>query len=99
MNGGTARRAAPGRPVIQSVVRLEEYHALFTGPEQCDRLASLLRATGEKIWNASAARPPPIQKLHPRTKAKRKENRAAWRDGNLSNRSSHDQALVVGHDS
>ncbi|WP_454690650.1 hypothetical protein [Achromobacter aloeverae] len=54
MNGGPARRAAPGRPAIQSVVRLEEYHALFTGPEQCDRLASLLCATGEKIWNASA---------------------------------------------
>ncbi|WP_233234851.1 hypothetical protein [Bordetella sp. LUAb4] len=53
MNGSAAHRARLDGSLIQTIVRLEEYHAIFTEPEQCDRLDSLLRVISEKMWNGA----------------------------------------------
>lgn len=52
MNDSTAHRARPDGLIIQTIVRLEEYHAIFTEREQCDSSDSLLCVIGEKIGNA-----------------------------------------------
>jgi len=70
MNGSTAHRARLDGSLIQTIVRLEEYHAIFTEPEQCDRLDSLLRAISEKCGTASPVEFPLKRKLHHSMKEK-----------------------------